>query len=211
MGEAMARALGAKGAKTVMIGGKECIVRPLGMRELTEVERDCLERYKRQYLKTWADNLDLLPPEAAAKLMEKKLEECSRWDVDNLPPKTAHDPRRVKLTEKLRERMAGWLAVAEGDEGRERRLIASALDQGILSASDYRELTGESAPGVAVPYVNWWITGSYDGMISFVWKCFSQYGVTRDEVMEAVRGNLQMLAEVAQEIERLSAPQLGNG
>ena len=44
MSEVMARAAGAGSPLTVEIGGKQCSVRPLTIRELTEVERDCVER-----------------------------------------------------------------------------------------------------------------------------------------------------------------------
>jgi hypothetical protein len=61
MSEKMARALGANGAMLVTIAGKECSVRPLGIVELAEVERDCVARYRRTDLETYASYLDRLP------------------------------------------------------------------------------------------------------------------------------------------------------
>ena len=75
MSEQMARALAATSPMTVMIGGKECTVRPLGIQELTEVERDCVQRFKRQYLETFSQNLDLLPENRRTELLEQKMEE----------------------------------------------------------------------------------------------------------------------------------------
>ena len=88
MSEDVARALGAGGDITT-IAGKECKVRPLSIRELTEVERECLKVYKRTFLETFHDNLDLLPDDEAAGLMSRKLEEASAWDVGDLPSKKA--------------------------------------------------------------------------------------------------------------------------
>ena len=96
----------------MLIAGKECTVRPLGIRELTEVERDCAERYKRQYLKTFADNLDLLPAEAKDRLLLEKMDVVARWDVDDLPPKFVHDPARVKMTDKLKSWVGERIEVA---------------------------------------------------------------------------------------------------
>lgn len=213
MGDKMARALGAKGGLTVTIAGKECSVRPLGMRELTEVEVDCLERYKRQYLKTVSANLDLLPERDRAGIMDRKLDEAARWDVDSLPSRFAHDPDRVKVSRGLRR----WLTEKLGMDGKAgdeqvKRLAATALDQESLSAKGYEGLTKTGPPPrLKVPYVNWWITGCFDGMITFIWVCFRRDGVTREQVVNELGGDLGKLAEVSREIERLSVPSAGNG
>ena len=56
MSKEMARALGAEGITEVVIAGKKCVARPLTAPELTVVERDCVERYRRSYIKTFVDN-----------------------------------------------------------------------------------------------------------------------------------------------------------
>lgn len=212
MSEIMARALGAPGALTATIAGKECTVRPLGIQELTEVERDCVQRYKRGFLETYSQNLDLLPKERGEQLLEQKMAEVARWDVDNLPPKWAHDPKRIKVTEALKKWLKENLELKEdADDERLRRMAASALDQGMLTEEQYRNLTDAKPPRVRVGYVNWWITGSYDGMITFVWVCFRHNGVTREQCVEALRGNMALLVDLSREIERLSSPTVGNG
>ena len=105
MSETMARALGAKGAMTVTIAEKECQTRALGIAELTEIERECLDRYKRQYLRTFVQNLDMIPKGKRDSILEKKMEEVAKWDIDDLPPKFAHDPTRIKVTSELKS----WL------------------------------------------------------------------------------------------------------
>lgn len=213
MGEEMARALGASSTNTVMIGGKECVAKPLGIKELTEVERDCLQRYKRDYLETYAQNLDLIPEDQRLSIVERKMDEVAKWTLDNLPTKRAHDQKRVQVTDALKKWLADAFDVRDDRSNEQwRRLAATALDQETLSSAEYKALTGgQVPPEVRVPYVNWWITGSFDGMISFVWVCFRHNGVTRDQIIEHMSNNLSLLVETAHEIERLSAPQPGNG
>ena len=144
--------------------------------------------------------------------MEQRMEEAARWDVTDLPPKNAHDARRIKVTQGLRDWIAATYDV-EGDqeEKRWKRLAAAALDSGMLADNEYVEMTGKTPPRVRVGYVNWWITGHYDGMITMTWICFAHNGVTRDQVIEAMRGNKGLLVDVSREIERLSSPAAGNG
>jgi len=210
MPDDMARALGAGSSSTVKIAGKDCSVRPLNIRELTEAERDCLQRYRRSYLETWQQNLDLLPE--GGEMLREKIEEAARWDVDDLPPKWAYDPRQIELTAGLKKWIKDEMNV-EGkiDNDRMRRLATSALDQGLLSEKKYVEMTGKKPKKAKVPYVNWWITGAFDGMITFVWLCFRPDGVTREEVIDALGDNPSLLADTSRQIEELSSPAAGNG
>lgn len=213
MPESESRALAAGGPLTVTIAGKECRARPLGMRELTEVERDCLDRYRRQYLETYAANIDLLPEASRGGLLEKKLDEVGRWDIDSLPPKFAYDPTDIILTPPLKQWIVEhWKLDGDQQDNRLQRLAAASLDQETLSDAEYRKFTDNAEPPkVKVPYVHWWITGSYDGMVTMIWTCFRRDGVTREQVMESLGGNMTVLNELSREIEKLSAPQAGNG
>jgi len=213
MPEAEARAVGAGSPLVITIAGKECQVKPLGIRELTEVERDCLERYRRQCLETYAANLDLLPEQARVGWMERKLDEVSRWDVDSLPMKFAHDPTRVLVTDALKQWLIEhWdLGLDTIEEKRLRQLAAASLDQDTLSEEEYRKLVGSPPPKVKVPYVHWWITGCYDGMVTLIWTCFRHANVTREQVIDTLGNDLTKLSELSREIEKLSAPQSGNG
>jgi len=213
MSEQVARAVGAGSSLTLTIAGKQCTPRPLGVRELVEVERDCLDRYRRDYLEAYVKNLDLLPEAARETTLARKLEEVARWDTDCLPAKDAHDSSRVKLTDSLREWAKAYWALAADDapDTRIQRLVAAALDQDILTAEKYQELTQTLPPRIKVPYVNWWITGSFVGMITMLWVCFRQEGITREQVIDALASDMAKLNETAREIEKLSAPQAGNG
>jgi len=212
MPEDVARAVGANGAATVEIAGKQCTVRPLSIRELTEVERDCVERYKRSYLKTFSDNLDLLPENMRLMAIREKMDEVSRWDVDDLPVKLTYDPSRLVISEKLKKWVCSEHEVKEDTSDFQiRNLAAISLDKGTLSDSEYEEMVGTKPTRMKIPYVSWWITGSFEGMISLVWICFRHNDVTRDEVIEELGKNPRMLSELSRRIDVLSTPQLGNG
>ncbi len=211
MGEDVARALGAPSPMTVEIAGRACEVRPLGIKELTIVERDCLERYRRSYIKTFVDNADLLPGDGATEWIRQKADEAARWDVGDLPSKWTYDARRAKVTDGLRT----WLreAYQVGDvpltDVRCRLLAAGALDSGMLDEATYERLAGGRPFRLKVPYANWWITGAYDGMVTMCWVCFRHAGVTREQVEDELSGKLATLVEASREIERLTVPQVG--
>lgn len=211
-----ARALKAASSTTIKIAGKECQVKPLGLRALTEAQRDCVERYKRSYLKTWSDNLDLVPN--GESILLQKIEECARWDVDDLPPKRAVDENTIKVTKKLRAWVDAKFGQKKDDKGNIlrradqeiRRIVGSALDQESLSVDDYKALTGTKPFRMKIPYVNWWITGDFEGMVTMCWLCFRDSGVSRKEVEEALTDDPALLSILSREIESLSAPS-GNG
>jgi hypothetical protein len=215
MADDVARAVGAGSpAFTVNIGGRECTPRPLGIRELTEVERDCLERYKRSYLETFSKNLDLVPEDRRDALLEKKMDEVARWDIDSLPTKMAYSSKGIILSDSLRIWLAEHWAITEDqkvDDIRLCRLAAASMDQESLSPEEYKRMTGSKPPQYRVPYVHWWITGNYDGMITLIWICFSANGVTREQIVDSVGKDAKTLNETAREVEKLSAPQSGNG
>jgi len=207
-----ARALGAKSPMVVKFGDKECQVRPLGIQELAEVEQDCLARYRRSYLETWHKNADLLPN--GAQILQEKMEEAARWDVEDLPTKRAYDGNSVCVTKQLRQWVGAQFEIEDVQKVNENRIAsiaASCLDQGLLSEAKYKELTGKVIIPEQIAYVNWWITGAYDGMITMTWICFKKYGITREEVSEKLCLDRVLMAEVAREIERVSAPAVGNG
>ena len=220
MAEDTARAVGAKSPTTVKIGDKDCQIRPLTIAELGELERDCLSRYKREYLKTFTGNSDIIPN--FDELLNKELREVAKWDVSDLPPKKAYDPTKIKVEKNLRK----WLTehmnlVLENENGsklsksemesRVQVMAALALDSGDMAEEDYKILTGEVAKKTNVGYVNWWVTGSYDGMISMVHMCFRDNDVSREDIVKAIGDNPNLLTEASRGIEELSAPEVGNG
>ena len=211
MSEDIARAVGAKSPTEVKIAGKICKVKPLGLRELTEVQMECLEWYKRQYIKTFVDSADMFPD--GMEEARKAREEAAKWDIDDLPKKHVYDSKTIVVTDKLRK----WVVEEFGlektkavDGDKIKQTAAAALDRKSLSVKKYKELTGNKARSVPIAYDNWWMTGCMDGMVSFIHKCF-EGTVTRQEVLDEVSKNTGLMAEVQAEIERLSTPSMGNG
>ena len=216
------RAVGAADLDPIKIAGKEVHIRGLSIKELTEVERECLKQYKRNYLETYSNNLDLLPEAERVGLLKEKMEEAARWDVGDLPLRFAYDPDTLRTNGQL----ADWAKknmdfVDTDDKGapldsqlhdlRLKRVLATALDVEILKPEQYTKMSGHDAARMKIGYVNWWITAVYDGMIAMIYACFKDQGVTKDEVLEALRKNPTMMVSLSREIEHLSAPEAGNG
>lgn len=222
MAEDTARALGANSGDVILIAGKECLVRPLTVKELTEVERVCLKGYKRQFIETYSENADLLGEEEGKQLVREKIDEAARWDVSSLPPKYACDDSKIKVTGTLKQWLKDNIGFSEKDqngaeipkqavEKRLKRLAAYAIDADMLSVDDFTKLTNEPPVRQKVGYVNWWITGTFDGMLTMVWMAVRGGGVTKEDVAAELGKNPTLLSHFAREIERLSAPDAGNG
>ena len=179
----------------------------MSIKELTEAEQLCLEQYREKYLKVWKEN------SPSNEILLEKIEAAARWDVSDLPPKQAFDPGAIKVTEELKKFVAEELSLDATKlmEGRTKQLAAALLDQGILKPETYKSLAGRSIYPVKIPYVSWWVTGCFDGMITVVWLCFKKYGVTKEQVIEKMAEDQALLIDVSREVERASTPDLGNG
>ena len=210
MSDEMSRALGT-GGSTVVVAGKECQVRPLGVGELADVERECLRQYRESYIDTYANARKHLGKKGDALLLQK-IEEAGHWDINDLPLKYAFDEDTVVTTKALEE----WVSEKFGvempvGERKIKRLTATALDQKMLSEAECVKLAGAVPVKTSVGYVNWWITGCFEGMITFIWMCFKTNGVTKKQVLEELRDKPDLLSSLSREIEHLSAPVAKNG
>lgn len=220
MSEDVTRAVGGNGAQRIVIAGVECTVRPLSLRELGEIERECLNQYRESKLEYLQRTAKYLPDGEGAKLLRDKLEEMAAWDVKNLPLMTVYDPDRLVITDALRnwvrEKIGDAVSEieAQADEKRRDRLfkqvVATSLDSGELTAVDYTRLTNKPPVSLKTGYVNWWITGCFSGMLEMAYMAFRHNGVTRDQVSEALGRNMSLMVQLSREIESLSAPQTGN-
>lgn len=223
MSDDVTRAVGGKDPEPVKIAGKECFVRGLSIRELGEVERECLKQYKRKYLETFSDNYDLLPPDVDKfALMKEKMEEAAKWDVDDLPLRYAYDPDSLRTNGKLEDWAAKNVDFKTVDEKekplestllkvRLQRVIAAALDREMLDPKEYTKMTGHTPVKMKIGYANWWITAVYDGMIELIYACFKNQGVTKDQVFDELQKNPTLMVTLSRDIEKLSAPKAGNG
>lgn len=212
-GDDTARALGAGGSATVTIAGKECTARPLSARELAELERICVQEYKDGYLDTIGRNIKRLPDKSRRNAyMEEQMAKAAAWTVRDLPTAKSYDPARIKMSDKL----SVWIKETfdlngEADPDQMMQYAAVALDQGMMNEEEYTERTGAPAPSMRVGYVNWWMTGCFDGAIAFIWVCFRDNGVTREEVASEMGKRRGGLMKMVREIESLSVPDVGNG
>lgn len=214
MSESVARALGASDPKpkTITIAGKKCTVRPLGLRELTEVERLCVKQYKRTFLETYAENADLLPEDERAGLVREKLDDAALWDIDDLPPKRAYDANKIKATKELKDYVVKAFGIDKNVKPLQlKQIVTGLLDSNSMTPAKYKKYTKEMPPYGQVPYASWWITGSHDGMITLIWTCFKDDGVTKDEVASELGSNKELLMSLSRDIEHVTAPEVKNG
>ncbi len=210
MGEDVARALGAGGTGRT-IAGKPCTPRPLSIKELSELQRECLREYRRAYLQAHHDSLEFMPEGERGGLMARKSEEAARWDVGDLPVKWAYDPRRIDESKALAARAAELLGLDEEPSGmRLRVIVAALLDQESMSPEEYEGLAGRKPPRIKVPYDRWWISGCWEGRVAFLAKCFAADGLTRGDIERGLAEDPSGLIEAAQEVEHLTSLQLGN-
>ena len=216
MPEDVARIVGAGSLETYEIAGRQCSPRPLALAELTEIERECLRIFKREYLRTYSENLDLLPEEMRGSMMLQKMDLVAKWDVHDLPVKDVVDSSKIRPTKELQVWLETYFgqkieATSEKDLNRLiQRLAATAIDSGALDDPTYEDCTKSKIMRSKVGYVNWWITGSHEGMLTIVWVAFKPNNVTKEQIGEAIAKNPAILASLAREIEHLSGPASGN-
>lgn len=214
MADDVSRAVGA-GSETIVINGKTCKVRPLTIKELGEIERECLSQYKRSFIQTFSDNLDLLPENERPGLIAAKLNEAALFDLKSLPPRFAYDPKKVVVTEKLKQwillNMDGYFGDKDHTDQMYRVVTSAALDGGFLTETEYKDLTGELPKRTRLPYASWWTTGTTEGRLALVCKSFEGSGLTKDEISTELTQNPGRLLNLARTVEELTVPDVGNG
>lgn len=216
MSEDVARALGAGVPGDLKIKGKSYALRPLTVKELTELQRTCLRRYQRKYMETFKENVDLLADSVDKQqdLLAKELQKVGKWSLDDLPLKEVYDSSRVKITDEMKVWLGENLGATEAvlkSEKKTRQLVATALDGGVLTIDGCFKLTGTTPQKVTTGYVNWWVTGSSEGMVHFVWLSIRGSGLTEEELENEISSKYEDIVTAARDIENLSVPDMGNG
>lgn len=205
-----ARALGARGS-SLTINGKPCQLRPVTLRELAEIERNCVRAYRTVYLQRLKDSIDII---GQSRLEEAAFASAS-WDVTNLPKKSVYDPKERHLTQKmldwLVENTSGDSKILRDSPIKALRAIATLLDNETLTPEIFESLTGERCAKVSTGYVTWWITGSFEGMVELAFHALRDNGITREDLQAEFTSQQESLWQVAREAEALSTPDLGNG
>ena len=86
----LARATGAPGS--IVICGKTYFISPLTLKDWGQIERECLETYRREYIQTYAKNLDLFPEAQRQPLLREALETAAKFGLGDLPKKETQVP-----------------------------------------------------------------------------------------------------------------------
>lgn len=207
MSDKMSRAVAA--GEMIEVDGKEYTIRPISMKHLKEIQSVAFKYYKRQLLQTYSENADLLG-EQANDLLMKKMEEVSRWDVSDLPNRFVYD---VSILEKDLPKLEKWIKQKFGDLPNKASvklsMISSALDSEELKPEELKKLVGKIPPRLKVPYDAWWVTATYEGIVTLVWAGLGGLDgeVTKKEVQS---WSLDKLYEAASVAEKLTAPMAGN-
>jgi hypothetical protein len=199
-----ARALAAGG--TVTVEDKEYKLRPVRARQLTELERESLKYYKRQYLETFTDNADLLGDSID---LSAKVDEVAKWTLDDLPQKIVHDARNVPVTKKMEK----WIVEKYGEkpdgDAAYKAVVTTALDSGDITVEKVKELTGAIPRMGKARFDQWWVTACVHGMISIIRASLN--GHAKDEVEGVDDWPLLKVTEAARIVESLTSADLGNG
>ena len=207
MSDKEARVLAA--GDTIDVLGTEYRISPVGMKQLHEVQRAAVKYYKREYLSTYAENLDLIPEDQRAELLKQKFDEVAKWDVGNLPVKLAYDVRMVPVNEKLRSVLEDEFDDLPEGENEVRFLLAAALDRELISTTDVVKLTGAKPRKARIPYDSWWVTAVREGMVEFVLAAVKTGHPTTTK--KDIEGwPLAKIVQAARMAETLTAPDLGN-
>jgi hypothetical protein len=211
MAEDTARALGV-GVGEIEIAGKMVPMRPLGVGDLLEVEREAVDAYRRSYLQAIKDTADLL--DDGQDVLKEELLKAAKWTSEDLPDKAVYD-----IKTGINPKVVKWInqntdmeIPPDISDTKYKQLVAGALDRELISEEKYEELTGAKASKVLAPYMNWWITASPDGMIAFIYQmCKGTEGITKKDVAAAFNGKTTELMHAARKLESVTAPEVGNG
>lgn len=209
MGEAEARAVGA--GNYIEVEGEQFQLAPLSMKTLMEVQREAVRSFKEEAIKTYS-----LAVENGMMSAEKglaKLDEIVKWTIDDLPRKKVHDCSTMPVTREVRRLVRSEfpdLDLKGAKEVRYRVLVTQLLDGERIKPEQVQKAASMAKPPQVVEstYDTWWITGCYEGQVTFLWASVSQnHPLTREEV---AAWPLVAIMEGARRVEAMTTPDLGN-
>lgn len=205
-GDREARALAA--GETIEVNGETYNLRPIVAQHLVDLERAALEFYKRQYLKTFSDNADLLG-DKAGEFIAEEVRKVAQWGLDDLPRKTAYDVSRIPVNDKLKS----WIGDAVGEvpetETGVRSVLSTMLDQERITPKEVKGLSGKAPVQGRIRYDQWWVTASMGGMVSFIVSSIQHEHPEVDG--KAVAGwSFPKITEASRKVERITSVDMGN-
>ena len=211
MGDREATILGA--GDTIEVGNgkqkKEYKLRPVVARHLCDLEREALKFYKRQYLTTFSDNMDLLGNGEGTELLQEEMRKAASWSLNDLQQKTVYDTSRIPITSELKKWVKDRYDEIPDEDDSIRALLSTALDQGSLKSRDVQKMTKKFPLQGKVRYDQWWITACMEGMISFIVSSvqLEHKNVTKNDVQE---WSFAKIAEAARKVEAITTADMGN-
>jgi len=186
-------------------------LRPIKVRELMEIERESLQCYKRDYLQTFKDNLQLFDSKDGDKIMLEELRKVGNWNLGSLPQKDAYAVNFIPVTDELRTWVNKQYGIVPDTDLGIKAVILNALDTGVITSAEVHEFTGTYPMKGQVRYDQWWITGTTEGMISFAYHSVIQCHpeITREHIRDY--WSYFKLVEASRKIESITMASVGNG
>lgn len=206
MSDREARALGA--GVFVTVKGKEYELSPISIRDLSVLQKECLQSYKNGFIDTYAQNCSVFGDRGLS-ILEKKVDEAAKWDTRDLPKKMAYSTDDIPLNDEIKARLKEIYGYEPANDDSWRALISTALDQEHITSDEVESITGKRPDQGLISYDQWWVTASTEGWISFVFMSIRQKDptVTREEICQWPPHELIM---AARRVENLTTPAVGN-
>lgn len=182
--------------RTIQVRGKTISIGKMVFDDFASAKEQAAAEYKRNLIKTWTDNLDLLeklPPDVRATALQDAFLRAEKITADSLPPKMIWYPKRDKTT--------GKVVV-----NKEERFFHK-------EAKRWIEKGGPILEEIEVEYSGWWLSQTNSGKIFAAWlsmkRCPGQEDWTIDDVMGILQDE-EAIESAAREIGTLSEQHLGN-
>jgi len=191
---------------------KEYTLLPNRVKELLELEREALHAYKREYMQTFRANIDLVGLNGdSTTILTAELRDVARWSVDDLPQKTAYAVNWLPSTPELTSHLESLFGFPPETEEGAKMLCMFGLDNGLLTPDKLKELTGKFPVSGKIRYDNWWVTGTVEGMISYIHASVTQSHpeVTKEQIRDQW-GHFKIV-EASRIVDSLSTASVGNG
>lgn len=207
MSDREARILGA--GDEITVGNKEYKLRPVVAKHLCDLEREALKYWKRQYLTTFSENLDLLSVGRRDEFMEEQMCKIAPKGLDTIEQKTAYDTSKIPITDGLKKWIVDKYEELPEEDDTIRALLVTSLDQGAITIKEVKELTNKAPRQGKVRFDQWWITACMEGMVSFIVSSvqFDKKNATKADVE---KWSFAKIAEAARKVEEITSADMGN-
>jgi hypothetical protein len=186
----------------VTVNGVDYQLSPLGIKSLTTIQKEALRFYKRQYLETFADTIDLVSNGEDLFLKERQI--VAKWSYDMLPASVLHDPDSVLVTDELREKLTAKLGELPSKDDLVAALCCLHLDEGSLSVDDL----GIPVRSMKTEYGIWWAS-TLEGMTLMVWLSLKK-NHPRLSLEDVEAWAPVQVVEAARKVQQDTVPEAGN-